>query len=299
MTPIFDMLRAVLRGQVLAKEPLSRHTTWRVGGPAEIFIVPADREDLLAALALLHRHQVSWLPIGAGSNLLACDGGVAGAVVQLGRLRRLTFARDGTVRAEAGVALMTLIREAAQRGLAGLEGLSGIPGTLGGGICMNAGADGQDLAGVVREVTLAGGSGVEVWAAERLRFGYRSSAIGTGRVVVDALLALHPSDPEQLAEKIRTRLAGRRQAQGVGAPSAGSVFKNPPGHQAWQLIDQAGLRGLRRGGARVSEKHANFIVNAGGATARDILGLIGLVQRKVAEKTGIVLEPEVRIVGED
>lgn len=296
---LFEKLRDTLRGVVTADEPLARHTTWRVGGPADLFVAPEDRADLLTALKLLAADGVPWLVLGAGSNLLVRDGGLRGAVVHTGRLRELDFGPGGTVRAGGGLPLMTLIREAARRGLGGLEAMAGIPGTLGGGVAMNAGAGGQDIGSVVRSVTLAGPTGEERWGRERLRFAYRRSNLPGDRVLVAAELQLHEVEAALLEEAIAARIRHRREAQGVGAPNAGSVFKNPSGDQAWRLIDAAGLRGLTVGGARVSERHANFIVNAGGATARDILELIDRVREAVRRQSGTELEPEVRIVGED
>lgn len=296
---LLETLRSRLRGRVAADEPLSRHATWRVGGPADLFIVPADRAELQTVLRLLAAAGVPWVVVGAGSNLLVRDGGVRGAVLQTGGLRRLTFAEDGRVQAEGGVPLMSLIRAAAARGLAGLEALAGIPGTVGGGVVMNAGAAGQEMADVVCEVLLAGPQGEERWGSERLHFAYRRSNLPAARVVAAATLQLQAASPVRLEEAIRHRLAQRQAAQRVGAPNAGSVFKNPPGRQAWQLIDAAGLRGAAIGGAQVAEKHANFIVNRGGATARDILSLIERVRETVLRQSGIELEPEVSIIGED
>lgn len=296
---LFDTLRSRLQGRVVAAEPLSRHTTWRVGGPADLFIVPADRAELVLTLRLLADAGTPWTVLGAGSNLLVRDGGVRGAVLQTGGLRRLAFAGNGRIQAEGGVPLMTLIRESVTRGLAGLEALAGIPGTVGGSVAMNAGAAGREMADVVREVVLAGPQGEELWLPERLHFAYRRSDIPGDRVVAAATLQLQAADPARLEEDIRRRLQQRQSSQRVGAPNAGSVFKNPPGQQAWRLIDAAGLRGTVVGGAQVAEQHANFIVNRGGATARDILALIDLVRQRVLVHSGIEIEPEVRIVGED
>jgi UDP-N-acetylmuramate dehydrogenase len=231
---LFDTLRSRLQGKVVANEPLSRHTTWRVGGPVDLFIVPADRTELLTALRLLAAADVPWVVIGAGSNLLVRDGGVRGAVLHTGGLRRFTFTVDGRVEAEGGVPLMALIREAAARGLAGLEALAGIPGTVGGGIVMNAGASGRELADVAREVVLAGVQGEERWGGERLQFAYRRSNIPSGRVVAAATLQLQAASPAVPEEAIRRRLQERRTSQRVGGPNAGSVFKNPDGEQAWR-----------------------------------------------------------------
>jgi UDP-N-acetylmuramate dehydrogenase len=214
-----------------------------VGGPADLFIVPADRSELVTVLRLLAEAGIPWVAIGAGSNLLVRDGGFRGAALHTGRLRRIAFTEDGKVLAEGGVPLMTLIREAAVRGLGGLEALAGIPGTVGGGVAMNAGAGGQEMANVVREVHLAGPRGEEIWRAERLQFAYRSSNLTPERVVAAATLQFGAADPARLEEDIRRRLQKRQSAQRVGAPNAGSVFKNPEGQQAWRLIDAAGLRG--------------------------------------------------------
>ncbi len=296
---LFESLNLALAGHLLRGEPMSRHTTWRVGGPADLFLVPQSRLQLLEALRLLAEADVPWIPLGAGSNLLVHDGGIRGAVIHLGRFRDLTFGAEGEVVAGGGLPLMTLIRQTAERGLAGLEGLAGIPGTVGGGVVMNAGAGGQQLADVVSEVVLAGPAGEETWGAQRLQFGYRHSELPPNRVVVEARMLFQQADRVELGEEIRRRLAHRGQAHRVGGPNAGSVFKNPPGRQAWQLIDQAGLRGAREGGAQVSERHTNFIVNTGGATASDILGLIGRIRDGVFRETGFELEPEVKIIGEE
>lgn len=293
-----ETLRGAFRGRILTDEPLSRHTTWRVGGPADLFLVPADREDLFCALRLLAREKVPWFPLGAGSNLLVRDGGLRGAAIHLGALRDLAFGEDGNAAAGGGLPLMTLIRESARRGLAGLEALGGIPGTLGGGICMNAGAGGADLSGVVLEATVVTPEGEERWSAERLAFGYRRSALAGDRIVVEARLRFSPGDPTALEEEIRRRLLHRRTSHGVGGPNAGSVFKNPPGEAAWRLVESAGLKGRTIGGAQVSEKHGNFIINTGAARAADILALIDAVRTEVLVRCGTELDPEVRIIGE-
>lgn len=278
---------------------MSRHTTWRVGGPSDLFIEPVDGEDLAEALRLLAATCCPWLTVGAGSNLLVKDGGIRGAVLHLTRLRRLEITDDGRVTAGAGLPLMTLIRAAIERGLAGLEGLAGIPGTVGGGVVMNAGAGGQQLADTVEAATLVGPEGPEVWNRERLAFGYRRSAVGAGQVLAEARLRLHPGDPRHLAEVFTGRLAERMAAQRVGGPNAGSVFKNPPGASAWRLIDAVGLRGAVEGGARVAERHSNFIVTTKTARAGDILRLIERIRDQVRRQSGVDLETEVKIIGED
>lgn len=298
MNALAAALREILKGPVLVGEPLRRHTTWRIGGPAGLFIAPCSEAELLAALDLLARTSTPWMVLGAGSNLLVKDGGFHGAVIHTGALRDLEFFADDTVRVGGGLPMMRLIRQATQRGLAGLEDLAGLPATVGGAVVMNAGAGGQNLAGVLEGVSLAGPDGMEYWPVERLEMGYRFSSVPCDRIVTSALLHFRRDDPVLLEERVRQRVGERRKSQGVGRPNAGSVFKNPPGQQAWRLIDAAGLRGRRVGGAEISEKHANFIVNRGGARATDVLALIDEVQRAVRERTGILLETEVRAVGD-
>jgi len=295
---IFDILKGALRGQVLADEPLAPHTTWHIGGPADLFLRPLDSADLVLTLSLLQAYRLPWEIVGGGSNLLVRDGGVRGAVLHLGHLDKVEFGDHGLVWAGAGVPLMALIRQTAERGLGGLEGLAGIPGTLGGAVAMNAGAGARDMASVVRSVLLAGAEGSQEWPAAQLSFGYRRSELPPGRVITEVLLQLQPAEPAELLEEIAGRLQHRHRAQGVGGPNAGSVFKNPPGESAWRLIDRAGMRGAAVGQAQVSEHHCNFIINRGGATAEEVLALIGRVRDEVEGQTGIRLETEVRIFGQ-
>jgi len=295
---IVQEMRAALRGEVLTSEPMSRHTTWRIGGPADLFVQPQDRADLLVALRMLRQAKLPWQVIGKGSNLLVGDRGIRGAVININRLDRLDFSAAPLVSAEAGLRLMTLVREASSLGLGGLEQLAGIPGTLGGAVAMNAGAGEQELGRLVRTVVLAGADGEEQWTAEQLHFDYRSTNLPAGRVVVAVQLKLVNAETEHLREEIKQRLLQRRRSQGVGRPNAGSVFKNPSGEQAWKLIDRAGMRGAVVGGARVSERHSNFIVNGGSASAADVLTLMGKIQDRVFRQSGMSLEPEVRIIGE-
>ncbi|ALC17650.1 UDP-N-acetylmuramate dehydrogenase [Desulfuromonas soudanensis] len=299
MDSLFEKLNLVLKGRVLIDEPLMRHTTWRVGGPADFFLVPQSRRELSAVLAILGEAGVPWEVIGAGSNLLVRDGGIRGAVIHTGGLRRWSRRGDGRIRAEAGLPLTTLIRESAALGFSGLEMLAGIPGTVGGAVAMNAGAGGQEMAGVVEEMILAGPGAEEPWSAAECAFAYRSCTLPADRIVAEVSLRFTPDDPEALQEEIARRLIHRRAAQGVGGPNAGSVFKNPPGEQAWKLVERAGMRGASQGGVRVSEKHANFIVNDGRGRAGDILTLMEKIRQAVLAKTGIELESEVRILGEE
>jgi UDP-N-acetylmuramate dehydrogenase len=298
MNALAAELRKILQSPVLVGEPLRRHTTWRIGGPAGLFIAPRNERELLAALRFLAEVAMPWMVLGSGSNLLVRDGGFPGAVIHTGSLRDLEFYADGSARVGGGLPVMQLIRQCVKRGLAGLEDLAGIPATVGGAVVMNAGAGKQSLAGVLEGAFLAGAEGPEYWPAARLGLGYRISQVPPDRIVMAALLRFGQASPEMLENAVKQRLCARREAQGVGKPNAGSVFKNPPGLQAWRLIDECGLRGRSIGGAQISEKHANFIINRGGARASDVLALIKEIQNAVKERSGIVLEPEVQVIGE-
>lgn len=292
-----DELALRCRGELLRGEPLSRHTTWRVGGPAFALFRPANHVDLVRAMRLLRGADLPWLVLGAGSNLLVRDGGFPGVVLELSQFTAVRIGTDGIVEAEAGVRLNALIKQLVAAGLAGLEELAGIPGTVGAALVMNAGAGSQEFGQVVEEVEILSGETFLWRPAEAFTFGYRESGLEPGAIVTAVRLRLSGGDPELLAATYGERLQHRRQAHAVGGPSAGSVFKNPPGHKAWQLIAGCGWQGRGIGGALVSERHANFIINTGRATAADIEALIGAVARDVRCQTGVELETEVKIVG--
>jgi len=296
MKTLFEQLSTTLRGNVSADEPMSRHTSWGVGGPAELWIAPADRDDLVTALALLRQNGTPWQVVGSGCNLLVLDGGIPGAVICLQQLQGLAFEAEGRVSVEAGLPLGLLVRTCCDRGLSGLEELAGIPGSVGGALCMNAGAGNQEIGATVETVTLISQEGEAVWSRERCGFGYRSSNLA-GRLVVSTRLKLMEGDASQLQQLYRERIDHRRSAHAVGGPNAGSVFKNPPGRKAWELIEQAGMRGVHCGGAQVAEKHANFIVTRPGSRAADVLSLIEQIQSAVRARCGVGLETEVRIIG--
>lgn len=297
-----DALAARLRsagiGEVRCNEPLARHTTWRVGGPADYYLLPANRDALRQALAILAAAGVPHLPLGRGSNLLVRDGGIRGAVIDMRRIAGITMQDDGLVVAEGGAVLMTLIRTALAGRLGGLERLAGIPGSVGGATVMNAGAGGSAFGDHLVTVELDGPDGTTRWPRERCGFGYRTSAFPPGAVVAAVTLQLARGERQELEETVTARLAERRRHQAVGGPNAGSVFRNPVGQSAWQLIAAAGLRGRRVGQAAVAEQHCNFIVNCGGATSRDIEELMVQVRDEVLRHSGVTLLPEVKIVGE-
>ena len=283
-------------------EPMSRHTTFRVGGPADMMFFPSMEQQISVALKLARDYHVPALVVGNGSNLLVRDGGIRGLVLRIsGGLNAIRREGDCLL-VQAGASLAAVAAFARDEGLSGMAELGGIPGTVGGGVLMNAGAYGAELAQLVTQaegVSLSDGRRV-VYPADRLDFAYRHSALmDAGVVITQATLALTPGDPEAIRARMEECAKARREKQPLTLPSAGSTFKRPEGHFAAKLIDDCGLRGLTVGGAQVSEKHAGFIVNIGGATARDMLELMRQVEQRVFEQTGVQLEPEVRILGED
>ncbi len=296
---LFDKLQGTFRGELLRNEPMARHTSWQVGGPADLFLVPADKADLILAVPLLREENLSFMPLGAGTNLLVMDGGIRGAVLDLSLLNRLEVLENRRLRAGCGLSLSDLIRTAAEKGLAGLEYLYGIPGSVGGAVIMNAGAFHQQFGDVVEEVAWLGPEGETIWTRDELFFNYRTTAFNRDQIVLEVLMKFSAGDPVELKKTLRERNDYRLRVHEVSVPTAGSVFRNPPGENAWRLVEEAGMRGVVVGDAQVSEKHTNFIVNRGQAKAVDILALIDKVRRAVQEKTGILLEPEVKIVGED
>lgn len=294
---LLDDLAHRCRGKLLRDEPLWRHTTWQVGGPAAALFRPANHVDLVKAVRLLSAAGCPWLVLGGGSNLLVRDGGFPGVVFDLHEFNTVRIGADGLVEAEAGVRLNALIKQLVGAGLGGLEELAGIPGTVGGALVMNAGAGCQEFGRVVQEVEILSGETFSWRSAATLDFSYRHSKLSPGEIVTSVRLRLSNDDPELLQATYAERLNHRRQAHAVGGPSAGSVFKNPPGEKAWELVAGSGWQGRGIGGARVSERHANFIVNTGCATAADIEALIAAIRSDVQRATGVELQMEVKIVG--
>ena len=282
-------------GELRADEPLARHVTLGVGGPARWFFRPADRAALVAAMRLAPA-DVPILPLGRGSNLLPPDEGFPGLVLDMGELTALRVA-GREIEAQAGVRMGRLARAAAEAGLAGLEFMATVPGDVGGGVAMNAGAFGQEVADTLQwaEVVLRGGETRRLDARE-LDMGYRRARLPDGALVMAAGFALTSDAPEAIRERMRSMRQRRGATQPLAQPNCGSVFKNPDGDYAARLIEAAGLKGLCIGGARISEVHANFIVNEGGATSADVRALIARAQAEVAARFGVRLEPEVRIL---
>ena len=285
------------RGRLTANAPVGRHTWFGVGGPAEILFQPADRGDLAAFLAALPR-EVPVTVIGGGANILVRDGGIPGVTIRLGGGFVGILAEEDKVVAGAGALHLNVALAAANAGVGGLEFLSGIPGTLGGGLRMNAGAYGSEVKDVLAGATAVDRSGhAHVVDAAAMGFSYRHCAVDPDWVFVEALLRGAPGDPGAAARRMTEIRAQREATQPIRARTGGSTFRNPPGDAAWRLIDAAGCRGLQRGGAMVSPKHANFLINTGNATAADLEGLGEEVRRRVYNTAGVVLEWEIRRVG--
>ncbi|MEJ2398661.1 MAG: UDP-N-acetylmuramate dehydrogenase [Gammaproteobacteria bacterium] len=286
-----------LRGELLQQEALARYTTWRVGGPARVFFRPADARDLAQFLQGLPPDEpLLWL--GLGSNLLVRDGGFPGTVIAMqGGLADIQIDND-RLKAGAGAACAKVARNAARAGLTGAAFLAGIPGTLGGALAMNAGAFGGETWERVTDVTTIDRAGrLRVRTPREFRVSYREVAGPRDEWFVAATLQLEAGDIETEQARIRALLERRAATQPTGRPSAGSTFRNPPGDQAARLIEAAGLKGYRIGGAEVSPKHANFLINTGDASAADIEALIGHVQKVVEQRLGVRLQTEVHIVG--
>ncbi|WP_407921133.1 UDP-N-acetylmuramate dehydrogenase [Brevibacillus migulae] len=287
-------------GKVWVNEPLANHTTWRIGGPADLLIQPKDKETLALAVQMIHRHNIPWSVIGRGSNLLVRDGGIRGAVLKVAEgLSHCEF-RGQEVCVGAGYSMIRLAVEAGKMGLTGLEFAGGIPGSVGGAVYMNAGAHGSDLSRILKKAEILFDNGeVKVLTNEEMKFAYRTSLLQTKKgVVLEATFQLRDGDRNEIAAVLAANKDRRRQTQPLQLPCAGSVFRNPPGDHSGRLIEEAGLKGFQIGGAQISEMHANFIVNRGGATASDVLTLMDHVRRTIMEKYGVDLHPEVLVVGE-
>lgn len=297
---LYRELLSLFPGRVKAEEPLKKHTSWRIGGPAEFFFEPAGRRELQILVSFAHEKGIPLTVIGNGSNLLVSDHGIRGIVVKIYRNLGNMALEGIEIRSEAGASLARVVALALNAGLSGLAFLTGIPGTVGGAIAMNAGAYGSSAGDLVREVLLLGFDGrFEVKSRDEMDFGYRSSILQREpAIVVEVSLALKQGKPEDIRRDMKEYLTGRKNSQPLNMPSAGSVFKNPPGHFAGRLIELTGLKGFSVGGAQVSQKHANFIVNLGGATAQDVAELIDMVRGAVLDNFGLELELEVKFLGQ-
>lgn len=286
-------------GTLLEQELMSKHTSFRVGGPADLFVQPADVTELWNVLCLARQEKVPFFVIGNGSNLLVSDEGFRGMIVHTGgSLRNITVEGD-VIYAQAGALLSAVARTALEHGLTGMEFAAGIPGTLGGAVCMNAGAYGGEMKDILLDAEVLTQEGERlVIPVEELDLSYRHSVIfEKNYVVLAAHIRLSRGDQAQIRNKMNELAGARKEKQPLEYPSAGSTFKRPQGYFAGKLIQDAGLKGYTVGGAQVSEKHSGFVINRGNATAEEVLFLIKQVQKKVRQQFGVNLEPEVRMLG--
>jgi UDP-N-acetylmuramate dehydrogenase len=307
ITDLAGELTRLVRGRVRRDVPLAGFTTYRIGGPAAVLIEPADADDVVQAMGAMREAGAAWLAIGLGSNLLVADAGFPGVVLRIGRGLDGVEAAGPVWRVGAGLPIPLLARRSAAAGLAGVHRLVGVPGTVGGGVFMNAGAHGQEFKDVVRRVWLVGTDGrMEERDGAAMPWRYRSAGLGEV-VVVSAEIGLAPADPRRLEAEIKAHFDWRKAGTPFNEPCCGSVFRNPGAagqrgsgagvRTAGQLIDAAGLKGFQIGGAQVSPVHANYIVNVGGATAADVLRVIETIRERVRREWDVELELEVKVVG--
>ena len=288
----------VPRENILLQERMAGHTTFRIGGCADCFVQLENETQLKGIQRYLGLAEIPYFVLGNGSNLLVSDDGFRGVVLQIGRRMSGISVEGRRIIAKAGATMAQAAHAAWENGLTGLEFAAGIPGTVGGGVIMNAGAYGGEMAQVVTRVSVVNGQGeVMELDNETMEFGYRTSSIKNKRfAVTEVVFSLERGDKEAIGARMEELGARRREKQPLEYPSAGSTFKRPEGHFAGALIEQCGLKGVRAGGAQVSEKHAGFVINAGGASCADVLALIAHIQETVYRQTGVRLEPEVKIV---
>lgn len=294
-------LEETLRGELEYDVPMSKRTTIKVGGPADCIFAPADSEDAAAFVQLAKELSIPYDILGGGTNLLVKDGGFRGVLIDLSKhFGYLERVGDLRVKVGSGAALPTLVARCREWGLKGCEGLAGIPGTVGGAFAMNAGTHHGDVSMVTVEVTVVEKSGkVKTLQRDDLPFEYRDLPLKRGTIILDGVLEFTEGDPAELGKVIAESKSKRKASQPLDMPNAGCIFKNPEKVPAGKIIDDLGLKGVRLRGAMISDVHANFIVNVGDAKAKDILGLMSMIKEKVKDAHGLVLEPEVRVIGED
>ena len=289
----------LIEGRVLFDAPMRHFTSMKVGGPADSLLFPKDMDELKKVVQYARRRKIPFLILGKGTNLVVRDKGVRGWVIALTQGMKKIVTEGEVVEAEAGSSLQRLVQFSVQKGLTGLEPFFGIPGTVGGGVAMNAGAWGAELKDVLLSVTLMKGDGEIVERSRsRLRFSYRGLAIPPSWIILKGRFELKSGKKEEILERVRSYSEMRKRKQPLDYPSAGSVFKNPKEGPAGKWIEEAGLKGFRIGRAMISERHANFIINLGKAKAEEVIRLMEFVEKTVYEEKGISLEREVKVVGE-
>lgn len=298
---LYDGLcQAAGREQVLVDERMDRHTTFRIGGPADFFVIPETIEQLAETVRICREQKAPFYILGNGSNLLVGDKGYRGVIIQVYKNLNAVHTDGQVISAQAGAMLSVIAKQALSHGLAGFEFASGIPGTLGGAVVMNAGAYGGEMKDIIRKVTVLTPEGkIQTISGDQMEFGYRTSIVEKkSLIVLSAVIELENGNSEEIRSRMEELKRKRTSRQPLELPSAGSTFKRPQGYFAGKLIMDAGLQGFTVGGAQVSEKHCGFVVNRGGASAADVRELMRQVTEKVQERYGVTLEPEVKMLGE-
>lgn len=287
-------------GQVLLNEPMAPYTTWKIGGPADALVIPESKEKLAETVRILRRTGTPWFLLGRGSNLLVADKGIRGVVLKLGEAFEQVRFEGSVVYAGAAFSFIKLSVLAGKEGLTGLEFAGGIPGSVGGAVYMNAGAHGSDVSRILKQAEVMLDSGeTATLSKDDLQYAYRHSLLHRQPgIVTEAVFQLAVGDRREIAGAMAAYKDRRLRTQPLQLPCAGSVFRNPEGHHAAKLIESAGLKGTRIGGAEISAQHANFIINTGQATAEDVLALIQIIQTTIRQTYGVELVPEVKLVGE-
>jgi UDP-N-acetylmuramate dehydrogenase len=292
-----DDIRRSFNGRIALSEPMAKYTTFRIGGPADIYLEPLDKNDALALIKYLRHEKIPFFPMGNGSNLLISDEGIKGAVVNLeAGFNYVSATPEGVITAGAGIKLAKFVDFCIGQGKQGAEMLAGIPGTLGGAIIMNAGAYGGEISDYMLSVELIRGERMVKIAKDEGGFTYRNSKL-QGDLILEATFEFPEGVTDAMKTRRRETMLKRNSSQPVQWPNAGSIFKNPPGDFAARLIQESGLKGRTVGGAEISDLHANFIINRGGATARDVMELVGIARDEVLKKFGVELELEIKLVG--
>lgn len=297
----YELREIMPADRIKINEPMKDHTSFAVGGPADYMVIPENIEELRKVIAFCRKKKLDYYIFGFGSNILVRDKGIRGVVIKLGNGFK-NLAIDGElISAEAGISLSYLAGEAARHGLSGLEFAEGIPGSLGGAVVMNAGAYGGEMKDILTEVTAINHHGdIKNYTPDEMAMGYRKSIFQhNGDTVISAVIKLHKDKRESILARMKDYACRRQDKQPLEFPSAGSTFKRPPNHFVGPMIEELGLKGCQIGGAQVSTKHAGFIINAGNATASDILELIAFIQKQVKERYGVELKTEIKVIGEE
>lgn len=297
-----ENLKKMITGQILINEPMKKHTTFGIGGPASAYIYPKDKQELISILRIANREKIQVFFTGSGTNLLVSDNGFDGIMISLSKtFKHLHISDTFEITAGSGVMLGHMVKEAIKKGIGGLESLIGVPGTVGGALVMNAGAYGGEISNYFVSATVITLTGEEIkYCTDEIEFGYRHSTFSNSEIIVETCFKCKPGDPEVIQKRRLISSTKRKTSQPLRFRSAGSIFKNPEnGPPAGYLIDNVGLKGDKYGDAEVSPKHANFIVNHGNATAADVIYLIKKIRDKVMEKFNILLKLEIKLLGFD